>query len=177
LKADRKLVCLVGHMAAGKTTLGKALAKRLGWPFVDLDEMIEALERATVTEIFSRSGQAVFRNSETAALAHVLTTQKKSFVLALGGGAFVRKENQELLNQAHAHCIFLTTTNDELWARATAVGSPERPMLRDRAAFDALLSTRLHDFRRAQWEMSTSERSVEQSAAEIENRLRSEGIA
>lgn len=164
-------------MAAGKTTIGKTLAQRLGQPFVDLDNVIEELERATVAEIFSRSGQAVFRNSETEALGHVLERQKKSFILALGGGAYSRKENRELLAKEHAHCIFLTASNDELWKRATAVGAPERPMIRDRAAFDALLAARMPDFKRAQWEISTAGRTVEESAAEIEKSLRSEGIA
>lgn len=164
-------------MAAGKTTIGEALAERLGWRFIDLDRVIEELERATVTEIFNRSGQAIFRNSETAALERVLQSHKDHLVLALGGGAYVRRENQELLRGAQAHCIFLNAPADELWRRATYAGAPERPLLRDRTAFDSLFASRLPEYRRAKWEISTSGKTVEQTTIEIEKRLRNEDMA
>src|SRR3954470_18618157 len=81
-----RLLCLVGFMGAGKTTVGAALAKHLDYQFFDLDQLIEDLERQTVAEIFSREGQKVFRNIETEALRRVLERQKGSdTVLALGG--------------------------------------------------------------------------------------------
>jgi shikimate kinase len=170
-------VCLVGFMAAGKTTIGKSLAEELRWKFIDLDKVIEELERATVAEIFQRSGQAAFRNSETAALEHTLKTQGSPFVLAVGGGAFARRENQELLRKADVLTIHLRAEIDELWNRANTSGAPERPMLRDREGFDALFHSRLPHFQTAEWEFSTGGKSVKQTTSELKRRLTSEGLA
>jgi shikimate kinase len=164
-------------MAAGKTTIGKSLAEELGWKFIDLDKVIEELERATVAEIFQRSGQATFRNSETAALEQTLKTQSAPFVLALGGGAFTRRENQDLLRNADVVIVHLRAEVDELWQRANVPSAPERPMLRDRDGFSALFQARLPHFQTADWEFSTDGKSVQQATSEIKQRLTSEGLA
>jgi shikimate kinase len=163
-------------MAAGKTTIGARLAQRLGWEFVDLDHVIEETERMAVAEIFSRSGQAVFRNAETAALEKVLSSAKSSTVLAIGGGGFAAKENQALLEKAGAVTVHLDAPIDELWSRATVAGAPERPLLRDRGAFAALWQSRVEQFRRAHHEYSTSGKDVEACTAEIEQLLKSKGV-
>jgi shikimate kinase len=176
LARQRKIVCLVGFMAAGKSTIGARLAQRLGWEFVDLDRVIEETERMAVAEIFSRSGQAVFRNAETAALEQVLTSAKHSTVLAIGGGAFAGKDNQALLQKAGAVTVHLDAPIDELWARATAAGAPERPLLRDRATFSALWQSRIEQFRRADHEYVTSGKDIEVCSEEIETMLKSKGV-
>jgi shikimate kinase len=153
------------------------LAEELGWKFIDLDKVIEDLERATVAEIFQRSGQATFRNAETAALEHTLKAQRSPFVLAVGGGAFARRENQELLRKANVVTIHLRAEIDELWKRANVLGAPERPMLRDREAFDALFQARLPHFQTADWELSTGGKTVKQATSELKQRLTSEGFA
>ena len=163
-------------MAAGKSTIGARLAERLGWEFVDLDRVIEETERMAVAEIFSRSGQAAFRNAETAALEQVLTSAKSSAVLAIGGGAFAAKDNQTLLQRAEAVTVHLDAPIDELWARATAEGAPERPLLRDRATFTALWQSRIEQFRRADHEYVTSGKSVQACGEEIETMLKSKGV-
>lgn len=163
-------------MAAGKSTIGARLAQRLGWEFVDLDRVIEEMERMAVAEIFSRSGQAVFRNAETAALNKVLSAAKKSTVLAIGGGGFASKENQTLLQNAGAITVHLDAPIEELWMRAHASGAPERPLLRDRATFEALWRTRIEQFRHAHHEYSTSSKDVETCTQEIESSLKSQGV-
>jgi shikimate kinase len=163
-------------MAAGKSTIGARLAQRLGWEFVDLDRVIEETERMAVAEIFSRSGQAVFRNAETAALDQVLAGTKKSMMLAIGGGGFASKENQALLQQAGAVTVYLDAPIDELWIRATAAGAPERPLLRDRTTFGALWQSRIEQFHRAQYEYSTAGKNVETCVTDIEQMLQSKGV-
>lgn len=90
---------LVGFMASGKTTVGRALAEHIGWPFVDMDAEIEAREGRPITEIFKELGESGFREIESRVLrAHVRRIESgQPCVLALGGGAFVQPANRELL--------------------------------------------------------------------------------
>ncbi len=90
---------LVGFMASGKTTVGRALADRIGWPFADLDSEIEAREGKAIAQIFSDQGEAAFREIEARLLReHVRRIETgQPCVLALGGGAFVQPANWELL--------------------------------------------------------------------------------
>src|SRR5262249_34994788 len=81
VRADK--VYLVGFMAAGKTTLARALAKRLDWQAIDIDELIEQRERQSVAEIFARRGEAYFRVIERQALAEQLPP--RHLVVATGG--------------------------------------------------------------------------------------------
>ena len=84
-------------MAAGKTVVGKRLARSLGWSFVDLDAVIEAAEGRAVREIFANRGEVYFREREKAALGQVL--EGSGQVIALGGGAVVDPDNLKLLKQ------------------------------------------------------------------------------
>jgi shikimate kinase len=90
---------LVGFMASGKTTVGRALADRIGWPFLDMDSEIEAREGKAIPQIFSERGEAGFRLTEAEVLrAHVRSIEAgRPCVLALGGGAFVQPANRELV--------------------------------------------------------------------------------
>src|SRR5215475_4422723 len=85
-------VVLVGMMGAGKTSVGKRLAARLGLPFVDADSEIEAGARLTVPEIFERFGEAYFRDGERKVIARLLQEGQK--VLATGGGAFMNESTR-----------------------------------------------------------------------------------
>src|ERR1700735_5678095 len=80
-------VVLVGMMGAGKTSVGKRLAAKLGLPFVDADAEIEAGAQLTISEIFERFGEAYFRDGERKVIARLLNDGP--FVLATGGGAFM----------------------------------------------------------------------------------------
>jgi shikimate kinase len=90
---------LVGFMASGKTTVGRALADHIGWPFVDMDAEIEEREGRTIAQIFRENGELGFREIENRVLrAHIRNIEAgQPCVLALGGGAFVQPGNQELL--------------------------------------------------------------------------------
>jgi shikimate kinase len=90
---------LVGFMASGKTTVGRALADHIGWPFVDMDAEIESREGKSISQIFQERGEAGFRVVEAEVLrSHVRTIEAGiPCVLALGGGAFVQPGNRELI--------------------------------------------------------------------------------
>jgi shikimate kinase len=90
---------LVGFMASGKTTIGRALAGEIGWPFVDIDSEIEEREGKKITEIFNERGETGFREVETAVIRrHVsLIESGQPCVIALGGGAFIQARNWDLI--------------------------------------------------------------------------------
>jgi shikimate kinase len=92
-------IYLVGFMAAGKSTIGSALAEQLGWPFVDIDLEIERQEQLTIAQLFTDRGEAAFRDLETAMIRKRVNSIRAGCpsVVALGGGAFVQPKNWELL--------------------------------------------------------------------------------
>jgi len=98
-KKQPRAVFLLGFMGAGKTSVGQALARRLGWGFVDLDQQIERRAGRTIAEIFAGSGEDAFRRIETAVLRELLAKlgHGSPLVVALGGGTPVREENAALL--------------------------------------------------------------------------------
>src|SRR5215470_12923754 len=81
-------------MGAGKTTVGRCLARKLGWKFIDLDEEIEKREGRPIPEIFRDAGQSHFRNLERLCLKDLSASRKT--VIALGGGAYMDPENREV---------------------------------------------------------------------------------
>ncbi len=89
---------LVGFMASGKTTVGHALAARLGVPFVDLDKEIITAAGCTIAEMIVQQGEAAFRQLETECLRQAIT--REAVVIALGGGAFTQSVNRDLIAQA-----------------------------------------------------------------------------
>src|SRR5205085_8943419 len=127
------LVCLIGFMGAGKTGVGKSLAQRLGWRFLDLDDLVESREARSIADIFSLSGESGFRMAETQALKELLTAKslsEKSIVLSLGGGAIMQAENRALLERAEAVIVFLSASAQDLWQRCVTkqtLGSETRP--------------------------------------------------
>jgi shikimate kinase len=167
------LACLIGFMGAGKTSVGRLVARRLHWDFVDLDDAIEEFERQSITEIFTRAGQSAFRRSETAALQRVLDAAGGSpLLLSLGGGAFSKPENRRLLAARGAAIIFLKADLDVLWLRAHADPGRERPLLRDRQSFELLYRNRLPDLESAPFQVETGHLTLEDVVREVESLLR-----
>src|SRR5215468_6634538 len=116
-------VVLVGFMGAGKSSVGRILARRLGRCFVETDDMIVAKEGASIPEIFARQGEAYFRAAEEEALA--LLALKSSDVIATGGGVPCREGRPAAL-RALGTVVWLSGDFDTLYRRALAHG--ERPM-------------------------------------------------
>lgn len=97
------MIVLIGLMGSGKTTVGRALAKRLNLVFRDSDEAVEKTAKTSVREIFENQGEDVFRKLESQALVDLCDT-KSSIVLAVAGGAIISQSNRDLL-QKNAQCI------------------------------------------------------------------------
>ena len=124
-------------MAAGKTTVARALADRLGWRADDIDELIEARERRTVADIFARSGEPYFRALERDIL-HLLLPLRH-LVVATGGGTFMDPDNRAAIN-IDGFSVWLDVPFDELLARIPADG--RRPLAADRAQLERLYTVR-----------------------------------
>jgi shikimate kinase len=159
-------------MGAGKTTVGRALAKSLGWNFLDLDDVIEQRERKSVAEIFASSGESAFRRMESAALAALLQDRQSGsdLILALGGGAFVQKQNRDALVSAGAITVLLEAPVEELRKRCQAERKV-RPLAQQDARFKELFAARRADYALARFTVQTLDKSVQQITAEIEQLL------
>lgn len=120
-----KTVVLVGMMGAGKTAVGRALALRLGVPFLDSDAEIEAAANLTIPEIFARDGEPFFREKESQVIARLLEEERG--ILSTGGGAFMSGDNQRLIS-AKGASVWLRADLDVLWNRVRH--RETRPLLR-----------------------------------------------
>ena len=124
-------IVLIGFMGSGKTTLGRLLAARLGWNFLDLDHHIEARTGLSVADIFALHGEPHFRRLESTALASALG--KSNTIIALGGGTPEILTNRLLLEQTPATAtIFLDASFPVLFDRCVLQGI-SRPVLADPA--------------------------------------------
>jgi shikimate kinase len=175
-------VFLVGFMGAGKSSVGRALGQQLNWVFEDLDDRIERREGRSIAEIFGNSGEAAFRRAEHSALVQLLEELRGggARIVALGGGAFVEKENASLLRAAGVPTIFLDAAVGELWQRCCLQASKtgaERPLLRSEKQFRELYQTRRKSYSQASTTLQTGGRPVDAIAAEIVERLGLKRIA
>jgi shikimate kinase len=123
---DRPIV-LIGLMGAGKTTVGRRLAQRLGFPFVDADEEIEAAAGMTIAEIFQMFGEDYFRDGERRVIARLIDGSPK--VIATGGGAFMNERTRNLILET-ATAVWLEADLDTLVERVRRRST--RPLLKDR---------------------------------------------
>lgn len=164
-------VALVGFMGAGKTTVGQALAERLGWRFLDLDRLIEDREGRTVEQIFRESGEQVFRNLERQLLRESLDSLNRGCcVLALGGGAFAQREIRELLLESQTASVFLDATVEELFRRSAQPGVV-RPLRSEATQFVELYERRREFYSQAELRVDTGNKDVGSVIEEIISRL------
>lgn len=170
-----KSVALVGLMGAGKTAVGRALARLLDVPFRDSDEEIEAAAAMTIAEIFARDGEAFFRAKESQVLARLL--EAPPFVLSTGGGAYLSAENRALI-AARGVAVWLDAAPDLLWARVRH--RTTRPLLQTsdpKATLEALHGARAPFYAKAPIRVpSEPGLSVDEMAARVRGALEEAGI-
>ncbi|MGH9546575.1 MAG: shikimate kinase [Terriglobales bacterium] len=166
-----RAVVLVGFMGAGKSSVGAALGRRLGWPFEDLDVRIEAQEKRTVEQIFRQSGEGAFRHLEHAALRSLVDELIASAkVVALGGGAFAQANNAALLERDGLSTVFLDAPVEELFRRCQEQ-RVDRPLRGDLEEFRRLYETRRPCYLKAALRIDTAGKDVETVAREAIDRL------
>jgi shikimate kinase len=167
-----RAVILVGFMGAGKSTVGRVLAERLGWMFEDLDDRVEQREKQTVAEIFRNGGEAEFRRVEHEALKELLQGLRNGSkkVIALGGGAFLQQSNTSLLEAANLPTVFLDAEVEELLTRCQRQSESqgtERPLLGSPEQFRNLYENRRPHYLRASLRQTTEGKNIEQIAADL----------
>lgn len=123
---DRRVIALLGLRGAGKTTIGKQLARRLHVPFVELDRRIEKAADMSLSEVFSLYGEDYYRRLERETLAHVLA-ERRAMVLATGGGIVASPETYEMLRKS-AITVWLKASPEDHWNRVVSQGD-RRPMV------------------------------------------------
>ncbi len=126
----RRSVVLVGMMGAGKSSIGRRLAQRLGLAFVDADAEIEAAAGMTIPEIFATYGEADFRSGEARVIARLLEDggQRVGLVLATGGGAFMNADTRAVI-RAKGFSVWLKADFEVLMRRVKRRSTTDRPML------------------------------------------------
>jgi shikimate kinase len=160
VRADK--IYLVGFMAAGKTTVARLVAERLGWRAEDIDELIEARERRTVAEIFSKSGEPYFRSVERDILRLLLPL--RHCVVATGGGTFMDPDNRVAINMDGVS-VWLDVPLEDLVARLPADG--RRPLAADRAQMERLFALRQIAYATAQLRVDARDAHPEAVAERI----------
>jgi shikimate kinase len=161
-------IILIGFMGCGKSSIGRRLASRLGYAFLDSDELIvESAQGKSISDIFAEEGEERFRERETGALQGLIDST--SIVLATGGGAVLRPENREILRKIGT-TVWLYADPEILFERATR--NRKRPLLQvenPRTTFNTLLESRLPIYEKtADLKIDASGLSHEQTVESIE---------
>src|SRR5437016_9614987 len=157
-------IYLVGFMGAGKTTVGRELAARLGIPFFDLDELVEAAERVSIKEIFAQHGEPYFRKRERDILRSPRHLERA--VIATGGGTFTFDDNIQFI-QSEGISVYLSAPYSLLRGRIGDKAA-ERPLFRDDSAAHELYGNRVRYYRMSD---ITIDMRDDETPAEIVERL------
>ena len=135
MRADK--LYLVGFMGAGKTTVARAMGRRIGWRAEDIDDRIEARERRTVTTIFAQEGESYFREAERGVLHELLP--ERNVIVATGGGTFVDPDNR-IVMLADGAVAWLDVPLTRILDRVPPDG--RRPLAADRTQMEQLFQRR-----------------------------------
>jgi len=165
--ARERRISLVGLRGAGKSTLGAAVARRLGVPFIELDRLLELERGAAVGEILALYGQPALRRYERACLERVIA-ETPAAVIATGGGIVGSTASLSLLLQ-RTHCVWLRATPEEHMARVVAQGDVRALAQNASAMADlrAILQARQGFYGQAHATVDTAGRSADESAEDL----------
>jgi shikimate kinase len=165
VKTQMRRIVLTGFMGSGKTTVGPLLAARLGWKFVDVDDVIEAEARTKITELFTKYGEAEFRRREHEAVSRL--AENEELVLALGGGAIETEEIRTLLLGGTGTLLVHLEVEIETTLKRCAGTETTRPILADRANLEARYAKRLPLYRTANVSIRVDGLTPEEVVSEV----------
>ncbi len=162
IRNPQSAIFLVGFMASGKTTVGAALASKLGRRFVDLDPLIVAKAGCSIAELIAREGEERFRQLETETLREVAANE--TAIIAPGGGAITRGENRELMNQ-FGLTVWLDAPFELCWQRIKQ-DAVVRPLAATEDAARQRYEQRLPIYQQAAVRIGTTESQTPDDIAE-----------
>ncbi len=165
MPSNSKSIVITGFMGPGKTSVGRAVADRLGYEFVDMDAVIETRAGKPIARIFAEDGEPAFRRME-AALCEELGA-RKGLVIATGGGALVNPANRVRM-MASGAVVCLTCSVEEILRRVD--GNADRPLLAvadRRAQIERLIETRREAYAAIPWQIDTTAFTIEEVADQV----------
>ncbi len=163
-------IYLLGFMGTGKTSVGKLLSQRLGWQFLDLDEIIEEKEGLKIVEIFAKKGEPYFRDLESQALGEL--TCRDNLVVACGGGIVLREKNLSLIDNSGIG-ICLEASPEVIYERTKKF--THRPLLNvedPQGKIKELLEKRAPFYAKVKYHIDTSNLTVEEVVEKIEELIK-----
>ncbi|ERN53052.1 shikimate kinase [Alkalihalophilus marmarensis] len=160
-------IYLTGFMGSGKTTVGQALGKTLGFQVIDTDQWIEEDQQKKIKEIFNEGGEKLFRSLETEALREL--SQKKA-VITTGGGIILKEENRKIMKESGT-VIFLDCAIEEVIRRTS--NDDSRPLLKEKSKGDiqSMYEDRLPLYKEADIHLDTTGRSILEIVAELKSAM------
>ena len=162
-------VYLIGYMGCGKTTIGKRLAKSLGWDVIDMDSRIESRYRKTIPDIFASEGEESFRKKERFILEELSALE--NVVVSTGGGAPCFFDNIDVMNSSGL-CVYIRMTPEALAARLKNAKA-NRPLLKDKTEAELAnfikeqLEKRRAFYEQARYVIDNDHGTPEEAAAKI----------
>jgi shikimate kinase len=159
-------IVLVGFMGTGKTTVGRELARRLDFEFVNTDDLVEEMAGKTIPELFTADGEQRFREIERSAVAAL--AGREGMIVSTGGGAFAFPENRQALEELGL-TVALAASPKTLVARLGASASTERPLLAGAASerLEQLLAERAPLYAKARHTVRTDDKDVSEVVEEV----------
>ena len=163
-------IALIGFMATGKSTVGKALKDRLGkdYQFIETDQVIIEITGKSIPKIFEEDGEAKFREYEIEACKKV--SQLSKSIISCGGGVVLNESNIEILKQS-CHIVLLTVTPEVIYSRVMNDGKENRPIINKKEPFKEiekiLLEREIYYNSSAEIVIETTDKSVEMIVEEI----------
>jgi shikimate kinase len=166
----KKIICIVGMMGVGKTTVGAKLAKELGYYFTDSDREIEDSEGDSISYLFANKGEDYFRIKEFQIISQILQ-REEYMIVSLGGGAFINENLQEIITE-RANSIWLKASATEILQRIKK--NNNRPLLNHKdklKIINSLISARYPIYQKADYTFETSDISCDKLVKKIIDKL------
>src|SRR3569833_594878 len=158
-------IVLTGFMGSGKSTVGPLIAEKLGWRFIDVDDVIEAEAKTTIARIFAEQGESAFRDLEHATIARL--AHEENLILALGGGAIEREDTRDLLLRSAATLLVHLEVQLETTLARCSGTEGARPVLAEQANLAARYQRRMPLYRCAHVNIRADDMSPPQLAETI----------